>query len=232
MKKIGLLGGMSWESSVLYYQYINRKVQEHLGGNHSAECILYSVDFQRIIDLQFRGDWEQATLEMIHAAQQIEKAGADCLLICTNTMHKMAKEVQENIAIPLIHIADATAKQIQADGLHRVGLLATKFTMEHDFYKGLLAEKYQTEVLIPNNEERPIVHDIIYHELCLGNIKQESKQKYLTIINNLINQGAEGIILGCTEIPLLIKPEDVPVPIYDTTMIHAYAAVDWALGRC
>jgi len=229
MRTIGLIGGMSWESSQEYYRIINETVKEILGGLHSAKIIMYSVDFEEIEKLQHQGKWKELTELMIDAAQRVEKGGADFVVICTNTMHKMADEVQKNIKIPLLHIADATAEKIQEKGLGKIGLLGTKFTMEEDFYKGRLKEKYGLDVIIPNEEERQIVHDVIYKELCIGEIKQSSKEQFKKIIQNLVSNGAEGIILGCTEIPLLIKQEDVEVPLFDTTMIHAKAAVEYAI---
>ena len=231
MRTIGLIGGMSWESSQEYYRIINETVKEKLGGFHSAEIIMYSVDFEEIEKLQHQGKWKELTELMIDAAQRVEKAGADFVVFCTNTMHKMADEVQKNIGIPLLHIADATAEKIKEKGLGKIGLLGTKFTMEKDFYKGRLKEKYGLEVIIPNEEERQIVHDVIYKELCMGEIKQSSKEQFKKIIQNLVSNGAEGIILGCTEIPLLIKQEDVEVPLFDTTMIHAKAAVVYAIKK-
>lgn len=225
MKTIGLIGGMSWESSLEYYRIINEKVKKELGGLHSAKSIMYSVDFEKIKVLQHQGKWGKLTTIMIDAAKSLEKAGADLVLICTNTMHKMANEVQDNINLPLIHIADTTAQSIQKQDLKKVGLLGTKFTMEQDFYKSRLSEKHGLDVVIPNDKDREMVHKIIYNELCLGNIKDSSKKEYVRIIENLVQNGAEGIILGCTEIPLLVKQEDVSVPIFDTTTIHAESAV-------
>jgi len=229
MKKIGLIGGMSWESSLEYYRIINETVKQKLGGFHSAECIMYSVDFDEIEKLQHQGKWEDLTKIMIDCAQRLEKAGANLVIICTNTMHKMAEDVESNITIPLLHIADATAERIKEKDFKKVGLLGTKFTMNEDFYKGRLIEKHGIEVIIPNSEEMQIVHDIIYNELCLGEIKETSKEQYKKIIKNLAKKGAEGVILGCTEIPLLIKQEDVEVPLFDTTKIHAEFAVDYAI---
>lgn len=229
MKKIGLIGGMSWESSLEYYRIINETVKKELGGLHSAECVMYSVDFDEIEKLQHQGKWEKLTKIMINCAQRLEKAGANLVIICTNTMHKMAEDVENNINIPLLHIADATAEKIKELGFKKVGLLGTKFTMEEDFYKGRLIEKHGIEVIIPNSKEMQIVHDIIYNELCLGEIKENSKERYKKIIKNLTKKGAEGVILGCTEIPLLIKQEDVEVPLFDTTRIHAEFAVDYAI---
>jgi len=229
MKNIGLIGGMSWESSLEYYRIINETVKQKLGGLHSAECIMYSVDFDEIEKLQHQGKWEDLTKIMIDCAQRLEKAGANLVIICTNTMHKMAEDVESNITIPLLHIADATAERIKEKDFKKVGLLGTKFTMNEDFYKGRLIEKHGIEVIIPNSEEMQIVHDIIYNELCLGEIKETSKEQYKKIIKNLAKKGAEGVILGCTEIPLLIKQEDVEVPLFDTTKIHAEFAVDYAI---
>lgn len=229
MKTIGLIGGMSWESSLEYYRIINEQVKEKLGGLHSAKSLMYSVDFDEIEKLQHKGNWEEATKLMIDAAQRLEKGGADFVVICTNTMHKMANDVQNNIKIPLLHIADATAEKIKAQGLKRIGLLGTKFTMEEDFYKGRLINKYEFEVLIPHGKDRQVVHDVIYHELCLGNINQFSKDQFIRIISELVDSGAEAVILGCTEIPLLVKQEDVKVLLFDTTKIHAESAVEYSL---
>jgi aspartate racemase len=229
MKTIGLIGGMSWESSLLYYQNINQTVKEKLGGHHSAKCILFSVDFQEIIDLQHQGKWDEATKIMIDSAQKLEAAGADLIVICTNTMHKMAKEVEESVSIPLLHIADATAKEIVNAGIKKVALLGTAFTMEQDFYKGRLAEQFGLDVIVPNETDRKIIHEIIYQELCLGIINDESREAYLKIINSLSEQGAEAIILGCTEITLLISQDHCSIPVYDTTRLHAESAVDSAL---
>ena len=231
MKTIGLIGGMSWESSAEYYRIINETMKEKLGGLHSAKCIMYSVDFEEIEKLQHAGKWKEATEVMIDAAKRVEKGGADFIVICTNTMHKMADEVQSSITIPLLHIADATAEKIRSKGLKKVGLLGTKFTMEEDFYKGRLSNTFGLDVIIPEEDEREIAHDIIYKELCLGEIKKSSKKKFKKIIENLVSRGAEGIILGCTEIPLLIKQEDCSVPLFDTTEIHARSAVELSLAR-
>lgn len=230
LKTIGLLGGMSWESSSEYYRIINQTVNRKLGGHHSAKSVMYSVDFEEIKKLQHNDRWEEATELMIKGAQYIEKGGADFLIICTNTMHKMASEIQQHISIPILHIADATAMKIKDQGISRIGLLGTKFTMEEDFYKGRLIANYNLEVNIPGKEERQVVHDIIYKELCLGKIEADSKSAYQKIINGLINDGIEGVILGCTEISLLINQNDISIPIFDTTEIHAQAAVDYALG--
>lgn len=230
MKTIGLIGGMSWESSLEYYRIINESVKDKLGGLHSAKSLMYSVDFEDIEKLQHEGNWEKLTEIMIEAAQNLERSGADFIIICTNTMHKMADEVQKNIQIPLLHMADLTGEAIRKEGIKKIGLLGTRFTMEENFYKGRLINNFGMEVIIPNEEERQIVHDVIYNELCLGEINTSSREKFLQIINNLVKQGAEGIILGCTEIPLLIKQEDVEIPLFDTTTIHAKAAVEYALN--
>jgi aspartate racemase len=229
MKTIGMIGGMSWESSLEYYRIMNQAVKEKLGGFHSAPCILYSVDFDDVEKLQHQGDWESLTRLMIEAAQRVKKAGADFLVICTNTLHKMADEVQGAIQIPLLHIADVTAEAVKANGQSRVGLLGTKFTMEQDFYKGRLQEIHGIDVLIPEDKERQVIHDILYNELCLGEIKELSKGKFQSIIQNLVKRGAQGVILGCTEIPLIVHQEDYEIPLYDTTALHAKAAVDFAL---
>jgi len=230
MKTIGLIGGMSWESSLLYYQMMNERVKEKLGGHHSAKSLLYSVDFQEIKTLQFEDRWEELTKIMIEIAKKLETSGADCLVICTNTMHKMAKEVEESVKIPLLHIADATANEIVKNGIKKVALLGTAFTMEHDFYKGRLIEQFDLDVIVPNEAERKLIHNIIYEELCLGIVKEESKQVYLNIIDHLIENGAEAVILGCTEITMLISQENCRIPVFDTTRIHAESAVDFALG--
>ena len=231
MKTIGLLGGMSWESSIEYYRIINETVRDRLGGLHSSKSVMYSVDFAEIEALQHEGKWEEATHLMINAAQHVENGGADFLVICTNTMHKMAEEVQEGIGIPLLHIADATAAKIKAEGLRKVGLLGTRFTMEEGFYKGRLIDRHDLDVLVPSDEEREIVHNVIYDELVMGMIEPTSKAQYIQIIGELISEGAEGIILGCTEIGLLVGAKDVTVPVFDTTLIHATAAVEYALGE-
>jgi|APIni6443716594_1056825.scaffolds.fasta_scaffold29302_2 aspartate racemase len=230
MRTIGLIGGMSWESSQEYYRIINEEVKHKLGGFHSARCILYSVDFAEVEKLQHEGRWEELTDLMIQAAHNLEIAGADFVLICTNTMHKMADEVQNSIKIPLLNLIDTTAEQIQQDGLIKVGLLGTKFTMEQEFYRGRLSDRFGLEIIIPNDEERELIHHVIYNELCLGIVDRASKENFIKIINNLIDHGAEGVILGCTEIPLLVNQSDIRVPIYDTTQLHAKAAVRYALG--
>jgi aspartate racemase len=229
MKTIGLIGGMSWESSAEYYRIINQAVKERLGGHHSARLVMYSVDFEEIEELQHRDRWEELTQLMIEAARRVERGGADLLLICTNTMHKMAGEVEESISIPLLHIADATAEEIKKQGFDRVGLLGTRFTMEQDFYKGRLKDEHGIDVLIPGEEDREAIHAIIYDELCHGIVDLSSRDTFMRVIGNLVSEGAQGIVLGCTEIPLLVKKEDAEVPIFDTAEIHARAAVDYAL---
>jgi len=229
MKTIGLIGGMSWESSAEYYRIINQTVQERLGSLHSAQCILFSFDFQEIEHLQHQGAWEQLTELMIRAAQRLEGAGAELLIICTNTMHKMAEEVQTSVGIPLVHIADATAKAITDKGLEKVALLGTRFTMEEDFYKKRLQEKYRLDVIIPSESDRELIDNVIYGELCRGVTHQSSREKFKAIIEKLASNGAEGVILGCTEIPLLISQQDAEIPLFDTTKIHAQAAVEMAL---
>lgn len=230
MKTIGLIGGLSWESTSEYYSYINRFVKEKLGGLHSAKCLLHSFDFQEMVDLQHNGDWDQATNHMINAAKMLENGGADMIVICTNTMHKMAPEVKSEVKIPLLHIVDAVAEKINEQNMTKVGLLGTKFTMEQPFYKEYLSN-HGIDVVIPNEEDRKIVHDVIYNELCKGEFNEASKNKYIQIINRLYKQGAEGIILGCTEIPLLVNQEDTFVPLFDSTLLHAKAAVDFAFKK-
>lgn len=230
MKTIGLIGGMSWESSLEYYRIINETVKEKLGKLHSAKSLMFSVDFDQIQHLQHIGDWDTLTKIMVDAAIRLEKGGADFIVICTNTMHRMVNDINQNTNIPVLHIADATAKKIKEIGIDKVGLLGTKFTMEQDFYKGRLANNHNISVIVPNEDERDSVHRIIYNELCLGQIKKSSKDEYIRIINNLKDNGAEGVILGCTEIPLLVKQEDVSIPIFDTTRIHAEMAVEYALA--
>ena len=230
MDTIGMIGGMSWESSAEYYRLMNEEVKRQLGGLHSAKCILYSVDFQEIEHYQARGDWDKAGQVLGEAAQSLEKAGADFIIICTNTMHKVIDIIQEKISIPILHIADATAHQITEAGLQKIALLGTKYTMEQDFYKARI-EGFGIDVLVPLTEERTEVNRIIYEELCLGQIETTSKEYYLQVIEDLVNSGAQGIILGCTEIGLLIKQEDVNIPVFDTTVIHARAAVNKAIRK-
>ena len=229
MKVIGLVGGMSWESTVEYYRLINESVKERLGGLHSAKCVLYSVDFAEVEELQRRGQWPDAAQLLVGAAQSVEKAGADFVLVCTNTMHKLADTIQAGIGIPLLHIADATALEVKHAGLQRVGLLGTRFTMEEDFYRGRLANQFGLEVMIPDTKDREIVHRIIYEELCVGTILPESRAQVAGIMSRLVEMGAEGIILGCTELGLLLGAEDSRVPLFDTTRAHALAAVEQAL---
>jgi aspartate racemase len=230
MKTIGLIGGMSWESSIEYYRIINQEVRKALGGVHSAKSVMVSLDFGEIEELQMKGDWEEATRVMVQSAREVEKGGADFLLICTNTMHVMADDVQAGVDIPLLHIADATARAVKEQGLKSVGLLGTRFTMEKEFYRGRLEKAYKLKVFVPDQSGRELVHNVIYDELVQGMIKDDSRQRYKEVIQNLVKDGAEGIVLGCTEIGLLVKKEDVSVPIFDTMEIHALAAVDAALG--
>ncbi|HHY90434.1 MAG TPA: aspartate/glutamate racemase family protein [Clostridiales bacterium] len=229
LKRIGLIGGMSWESSLEYYKMINETVASKLGGLHSAKCLMYSVDFQEIELLQHQDKWNELTDMMVKIADVLKTGGADFIVICSNTMHKMAYDIENRVGIKVLHIAEATGEKIARKGLKKVALLGTKFTMEQDFYKKVLEDKFNIEVLIPDKSERNIIHDVIYNELCKGIINPSSKKEYLKIINHLIRNGAEGIVLGCTEIPLFIKQEDVSVPIFDTTAIHAAAAVEYAL---
>ena len=231
MKTMGMIGGMSWESTLEYYRIVNETTKNRLGGFHSAKCILYSVDFAEVEKLQHLGDWDELTRLMKDAARKLEGAGADFVIICTNTMHKMADEVQEVIRIPILHIVDVTAEAIRANREKRVGLLGTKFTMEQDFYKGRLRDKHGVEVVIPGEEERQVVHDILYSELCMGEIKELSKGKFKSVIQNLVDRGAQSVILGCTEIPLIVSQDDYDIPVYDTTTLHAQAAVDFALQK-
>ena len=230
MKTIGMIGGMSWESSLEYYRIVNEEVHQRLGGVHSAKCLMLSVDFAEVEEQQRLGDWGQATLDMIFAAQALERGGADFVVICTNTMHKMADEVQSAIHIPLLHIADAAAAEIKRLGLTKVGLLGTRFTMEEPFYKDRLAEKFGLDVVIPDEADRVIVHRVIYDELVVGKVLPESREQYKRIIAGLQAQGCQGIILGCTEIGLLVKAEDCSLPLFDTTILHAKAAVDFAIN--
>ncbi|MGH1428349.1 MAG: aspartate/glutamate racemase family protein [Arenicella sp.] len=230
MKTIGLLGGMSWESTTEYYREINTGVKQALGGLHSAKVAMVSVDFDPIEKLQHQGNWQGTADILAKAAKQIQAAGADCLLICTNTMHKVAPQIETSIDIPLLHIADATAEVLLQHNIQTVGLLGTAFTMEEDFYKGRLKDRFQLDVVIPDNKDRKIVHDIIYQELCLGTIKPESKSSYLRIIDKLASQGAQAVILGCTEIGLLVNQSDTSVTLFDTTSIHAKKAVEYAVN--
>ena len=229
MKTIGLLGGMSWESSIEYYRIINETIRVRLGGLHSAASIMVSVDFADIETIQREGRWDDAAQLLIFAARQAQRGGADLLLLCTNTMHKVAGQIQSAVDIPLLHIADPTAAVIRAQELHCIGLLGTRFTMEEGFYKDRLIQKHGLDVLIPPEGDREVIHHVIYDELVLGNILPDSRSRYLEIIQRLAARGAQGIILGCTEIGLLVKPSDTDVPLFDTTKIHAVAAVDLAL---
>jgi len=230
LKTIGLIGGMSWESTLEYYRLINEGVKERLGGLHSARCALYSVDFAEVEEMQVGGQWDEAGKLLGLAARRLEAAGADFVVLCTNTMHKVADKIELGIRIPFLHIADATAQQILKSGLKRVGLLGTRFTMEEEFYRGRLTDRYNLEVLIPSAPDRETVHRVIYEELCLGRIEPDSRERYRKIMRGLADRGAEGIILGCTEIGLLVQAQDSPVPLFDTTRIHAQAAVERALG--
>ena len=225
MKTIGLLGGMSWESTELYYRLINEGIKAQLGGLHSARIAMVSVDFQEIEEMQHNGDWASAGQVLAKAAKQVEAAGADFLLICTNTMHKVVHQVQEAINIPILHLADATAKRIKTAGMNTIGLLGTNFTMEEDFYRGRLTEKYGLNVLIPPKSDREIVHSVIYDELCMGQVQDESRDKFLRIIKDLRDRGAEGIVEGCTEIVMLVQQQHTNIPLFDTTSIHADEAV-------
>jgi aspartate racemase len=228
MKTIGLIGGMSWESSAQYYRIINEAAQRRLGGVHSARSLMLSVDFGEIEKLQHDGDWDALTAEMVAAAQALERGGADFVVLCTNTMHRMAGEMAAGIAIPLLHIVDPTAEALKAAGIGKVGLLGTAFTMEQDFYKGRLAG-HGFEVLVPEADDRATVHRIIYQELVKGDVREDSRAAYRDVIARLVAAGAEAIILGCTEIMLLVRSEDSAVPLFDTTTLHALAAVEWAL---
>ncbi len=231
MKTIGMLGGMSWESTVSYYKAINEGVKQALGGLHSAKIALYSVNFEEIEKLQRVGDWDQAGVILGEAAKSIQAGGADFLLICTNTMHKVLPQIEEQIDIPVLHIADATANKLIEDGISKVGLLGTAFTMEQDFYKRRISEKFGIEVIVPEHEEREVVHRVIYDELCQGQILSESREQYINIIDNLRRAGAEAVILGCTEIALLVEQQHTQVKLYDTTKIHAEEAVKLALSN-
>lgn len=231
MKTIGLIGGMSWESTVPYYRQINETIKDRLGGLHSAKVILYSVDFHDIERLQHSGDWQAAGNVLADAARSLESAGADFLVLCTNTMHKVAPAIEAAVRIPLFHIADPTAAEIRQAGFSTVGLLGTRFTMEQDFYRDRLRERHGLRVLTPDEQDRDIVHRVIYDELCLGKVLPDSRAEYRRIIAQLVGQGAEAIILGCTEISLLVGQQDSTVPLFDTTSIHARRAAEWALLR-
>lgn len=230
MKTIGMLGGMSWESTASYYQVINKGVKDVLGGLNSAKVCLYSVNFAEIEKLQHEGNWHATADILSDAAKSVEAGGADCLIICTNTMHKVASEIEQAINIPVLHIADATAEKLIENKVQKVGLLGTKFTMEQDFYKGRLEEKYDIQVLVPEKKQRDVIHDVIYNELCVGEINPLSREYYIEVINSLYGQGAEAVILGCTEIALLIQQQHTDIVLYDTTKIHAEKAVKFALS--
>jgi aspartate racemase len=230
MRMIGLIGGMSWESSAAYYRILNEGVRDRLGPTASARCLLWSFDFSEIEALQHRGDWEGLAQRLVDAAQRLEAAGAEALLICTNTMHRLAGAVEGAVAIPLLHIADPTAERIKAAGIRTVGLLGTAFTMEQSFYKDRLADRHGLRVIVPDESDRRIVHRVIYEELVAGQVVPESREAYRAIIARLVAAGAEAVILGCTEIMLLVRPEDSAAPVFDTTAIHAAAAVEWALA--
>ncbi|ENQ8702002.1 aspartate/glutamate racemase family protein [Vibrio harveyi] len=229
MKTIGLIGGMSWESTANYYQIINREVKARLGGLHSGKVCLYSVDFAEIETLQHQGRWDDTAIILAQAAKSVEAGGADFILICTNTMHKVADQIQQAVNVPLVHIADATAEQLVVDGIKKVGLLGTRFTMEQGFYKQRLIDQFGVDVVVPSSDDQTIVHDVIYNELCKGEVRDDSRQHYLTIIEKLVEQGAEAVILGCTEIAMLVESQHTDVKLYDTTEIHAKAAVEKAL---
>lgn len=230
MKTIGLIGGMSWESSAEYYRLLNELVRERLGGLHSARCVLHSVDFAEIEEFQRAGEWERAGDVLAAAAKGLEAAGADLVLICTNTMHKVADQVASAVSVPLLHLGDATAEAVRARGVRRVGLLGTAFTMEQDFYRDRL-RAHGLDVLTPDADDRALVHRVIYEELCLGVVREESRAAYQDVIARLVADGADGVILGCTEIELLIRQEHSPVPVFPTTLLHAEAAVSAALAR-
>ena len=229
MKTIGLIGGMSWESSLEYYRLINETVATKLGGLHSAQCLLYSVDFQEIETLQHQNRWDKLTDIMVAAAARLKNGGADFVVICTNTMHKMAADIETRAGIMVLHIAEVTGYTIAQHGMKQVGLLGTKFTMQQDFYKQVLKEKLDIAVVIPGEAEREFIHHVIYHELCQGVIRPESRAQFTAIIQKLAANGAAGVVLGCTEIPLLIRQADVEIPVFDTTRLHAAAAVEYAL---
>ena len=231
MKTIGIIGGMSWESSIEYYRIINEVTRKKLGGLHSSKSVMVSVDFAPVEEMQKNVQWDEATDVMVNTANQVVSGGADFIVIATNTMHKMYEAVQKAVDIPILHIADATAMRIEERKIHTIGLLGTMFTMEMDFYKGRLANRFNLNVIVPKKKDRKTVNQIIYQELVLGKIKNESRNKYIRIMENLVEEGAEGIILGCTEISLLVGANDTSVPVFDTTFIHAETAVEIALGE-
>lgn len=229
MKTIGLIGGMSWESSIEYYRIINETAKQKLGGLHSAKSLMVTVDFAEVEKLQHENRWDEAAQILVSCAQNLERGGADFIVLCTNTMHKAADQIISNTKIPFLHIADATAEKVKAAGIKRIGLLGTRFTMEHDFYKGRLVHNFGLDVLVPDQADRGIVHRVIYEELVLGKVMDNSREEYKRIMEALVNHGAQGIILGCTEIELLIKQNDSRVPLFPTSYIHAVAAVEYAL---
>jgi aspartate racemase len=229
MRTIGLIGGMSWESSAEYYRIVNEAVKGRLGGLHSAQVLLYSVDFAQIEELQHAGEWEQAADILVAAARRLERGGADFLVLCTNTMHKVAARITDAVALPFVHIADPTAAQIKAAGFATIGLLGTAFTMEQEFYKGRLTGQHGLTVLVPDEDDRALVHRVIYDELCLGIVREESREAYRQVMARLVERGAQAIILGCTEIMLLVGDDDATVPLFDTTRIHAETAAALAL---
>ena len=229
MKTIGLLGGMSWESSLEYYRILNEEVKKQMGGSHSAKCVMFSFDFQKIEDLQHKGEWNKLTEEMVEQSMNLKKAGADFIVICTNTMHIMASEIEKKTGLKVLHIAEATGKEIKKQGLNKVALFGTKYTMEGSFYKEILEKNFGVEIIIPDELDREVIHQVIYKELICGIHRKESKEQYIDIIKKMESKGAEGVILGCTEIPQLIKQSDVSIPVFDTTRIHAMSAVEFAL---
>lgn len=230
MKKIGLLGGMSWESTVPYYKLINEHIKNKMGGLHSAELMLYSMDFQKIANLQKAGDWEGAGKVLGTAAAAMKHGGAEAIVVCTNTMHKVADQIEHHSGLPILHIADATAKEIHNKGIKKVGLLGTCYTMEQNFYRGRLADNFKIETVIPNEEARQKINKVIFEELCLGTIKEDSRKFFQAVIQDLVDQGAEGVILGCTEIGMLITHEHTNIPVFDTTLIHANYAAEFMLS--
>jgi aspartate racemase len=231
MKRIGLLGGMSWESSAEYYRFMNEEIRERCGGLHSADCVLRSVDFADIEPLQRDGRWDEAGSRLAAEAVALVGAGAELLVLCTNTMHKVADAITAAVDVPLVNIADATASAVRAQGLRTVGLLATAYTMEQDFYVGRLRDRHGVDVLVPGPDDRRLIHDVIYNELCVGIVRDDSRDEYRRVMRELAHRGAEGILLGCTEIDLLVGPEDAPVPVFDTTRLHVQKAVELALAQ-
>ena len=231
MKKLGLIGGMSWESTAEYYRIINQTVHNKLGGSHSSDCFIYSFNFEEIDRLQHEGQWEEMGVLLADRAVALEKAGAEIILLCTNTMHLLADTIMNRITIPFLHIVDVVGREIERKKLYKVGLLGTKFTMEKDFFKDRLSKMYGIEVITPTLEERDFIHHVIYHELVQGTISKESQEQFIAIADHLKNKGAEGVILGCTEIPLILKQDDCDIPLLDTTSLHATAGVRMALGE-